>query len=90
MKPNEKLDYDTDFSQWLTGSDTIANVTSTLVNNKTETSTLAIDTTTWTSDTVKIWLALGSDGDSQRLEIKITTAEGRIKEVCHEVRVKGC
>lgn len=72
--PNDNLDYSIDWSEWLTGTDTIA--TSTWgVPSALTTSNVA----TGTATTV-IWLSGGTAGEIYDVHNTITTAAGRIEE----------
>jgi len=82
---DDVLDYDTDFSDWLPSGDDIATAVATITGT-----TIVVDSVANTTDTVKVWLSGGVDGDSETLTVTATTTGGRTKEVCYSVRVKGC
>jgi hypothetical protein len=86
-QPEDRLDYDCDFSRWLAPGDTIATASAARAAGS---GTVTIDDVDFTATTVKVWLDGGGDGDLAHVEIDITTAQGREKQVCFRVRVKDC
>lgn len=90
-QPADFLDYDIDFSDWLVGTDLIAELDVVvtrddglslgagdldpryIINNQT---------------VAKLWLADGVDGEGYKIEITMTTDDGRVKQVELRVRVR--
>ena len=82
-QPSEVLDYDIDIIDWLSVGDNVigANVTIDM-------SGLVVDKTTINDDRIKIWLSSGLDGITYKVTAKITTEDGRVKEVDFKIKVK--
>jgi hypothetical protein len=86
-RPQDRLDYDVDFSRWMSQGDAIASAIVTV----TTIGTVAADGHDDADTHVKVWLKNGTIGETAHVEVKITTLQGRTKEVCFRVRVReGC
>lgn len=86
-RPEDRLDFDVDFSRWLTHGDAIASI----VNASVSGAGLVIDDTDFTASAVKVWLSGGTPGETGHVTVEIRTAQGREKEICFRVRVRtGC
>ncbi len=85
-KAADRLDYDLDFDRWLDDDDYIVAAVATIDDE----GDVMVDDTTFASRTVKVWLAGGEDGDLQTVHVTITTNDGRVKEECFRIRVRGC
>lgn len=83
--PDDVLDYDVDFARWLPTDDYVDTATAAV-----EDSTAVVDSVDVSADRVKIWISGGADGESGTLTLTATTSQGRTKEVCLRLRVKGC
>lgn len=85
-QPADQLDYDLDFSDWLTEDDTIngADAVSSVPEE------LAIESVSVSGQTVKVWVSGGVDGSTYKITTTVTTALGRIKELDFKIRVKDC
>lgn len=83
--PSDVLDYDADFGRWLPTGDTVASAVATVA-----TADIVVDAVDVSDDRVKIWLSGGTAGDDGTLTLIATTTQGRTKEVCFRLRVKGC
>lgn len=83
-QPADKLDYDVDFSRWITDDDEITTVASAVDPD----GSLIVDTVSVASPSVKVWLRGGESGKSYKVTLTVSTAFGRIKEVDFRVRVK--
>ena len=83
-RPNDELDYDVDFSKWLTGDDTITSVTAVV----SPTGELAVESVSIADQAVKVWLKDGDDLNSYSVVVTVATSGGRIKEVEFKVRVR--
>lgn len=85
-QPADQLDYDLDFSDWLTGTDTINGaVAVSSVPDDLEVLSVSV-----TDQIVKVWLVGGTTGLTYKITVTVTTAQGRIKELDFKVRVKEC
>lgn len=82
-RPEDRLDYDVDFSRWLSAGDSITGATVAISDG-----TVAIDDHDFTATAVKVWLSGGEDGETAIVTVTITTTQGRTKEVCFRVRVR--
>lgn len=85
-RPNDELDYDVDFSKWLTDSDTLTTVTAVV----TPTGELVVESVAIVDQVVKVWLKGGEDLKSYSVLVTVATSGGRVKEVEFKVRVKDC
>lgn len=85
--PGDQLDYDVRFEEWLTDGDTIIEAEA-----EADDDALTVDSVSVNSSDhiVKVWLSGGEDGGAYTVTLTITTDEGRVKEVCFQVRVTGC
>lgn len=83
-QPADQLDYDLDFSEWLTGDDTITGVEA--VSSVPE--ELVILSASIAGSTVKVWVNGGVAGATYKVTATISTAEGRIKELEFKIRVR--
>lgn len=83
-QPADQLDYDLDFSDWLTPTDTITGVVA-VSNVPTELEVLSASVT---GPLVKIWLRGGVNGTTYKVTSTISTQEGRIKELEFKIRVR--
>lgn len=84
-RPGDQLDYDIDFSRWMTGGDTITSVQAA----SSAADELPISTIQHTDQAVKIWLPIGGVlGKSYDITVTVATAGGRIKETGFEVRIR--
>lgn len=82
--PDERLDYDFDFSRWLDAGDTVASALSTI------TGTATIDLQEVSGTNVKLWVEGGADGETCHVSVEATTTHGRVKEACLRIRIKDC
>lgn len=82
-QPVERMDYDVDFTEWLTAGDNVdtCDVTS-------SDPALVIDEVTLNDPRVKVWLTGGTSGKKYKVSLTATTADGRIKQVEFSVSVK--
>ena len=82
-QPSEVLDYDIDATEWLTQGDNVIGAAITI-----DITGLVLDSSTINDDRIKIWLSAGVDGITYKVTTKITTEDGRVKEVDFNVRVR--
>lgn len=93
-QPNEILDYDIVFTEWLPPSDEIDQVATAAISPSPATVTpsgeLAIDTydIDVASDTFKVWLSGGVSGKTYKVQVRIETSGGRRKEAELKIKVK--
>lgn len=85
-QPADTLDYDIDFSSWLTDEDTI--VAAAAVSSVP--AELTIDSVLSSSQAVKVWVSGGLTGSTYKVTATATSALGRIKEIDFKIRVKDC
>ena len=80
-QPVEIIDYDIDYSEWLSPVvDTVASTTA-IVTSATEAAPmLEIDSIMESSTTVKLWVSGGTGGVSYKVTVQMTTAGGRLDE----------
>lgn len=85
-QPDERLDVDLDFTDWLDGrdGDTLAAATSTV----TPAAELVVEAPIVASPTVKQFFSAGVDGTTYKVSVTVTTAQGRIKQVEFRVKVR--
>lgn len=84
QKPDDRLDYDIDFSRWLSEGDTITDAASTADEGMT------VDAVQPFGQKVKVWVSGGISGRSYRVTITATTQEARVKEACFQIRISEC
>ena len=82
-QPSEVLDYDIDATEWLTQGDNVIGAAITI-----DITGLVLDSSTINDDRIKIWLSAGVDGITYKVTTKISTEDGRVKEVDFKVKVK--
>lgn len=82
-QPIDVLDYDIDYSQWLTTGDNVEGV-----NVAVEPSGLTVDNTFINDPRVKIYLSDGTDGTTYKITVTMTTADGRVKQDEFKLKVK--
>lgn len=83
-QPADQLDYDLDFTDWITDADTItgAEAASSAPDQ------LSVVSVRVASPIIKVWVAGGVDGATYKVTAKITTAMGRVKQLEFKIRVK--
>lgn len=82
--PDEKLDYQVDWSTHLAAAETISSVTWTVQTGLTKSSSPAASNTTTTAT---VWLEAGTAGESYDVACRITTNQNRVIERTFTVRV---
>ena len=82
-QPVEIIDYDIDYSEWLTAGDNVqaASVEVTPIG-------LTVESTFINDHRVKIWVSGGTTGTTYKLTVTATTADGRVKQDEFKVKVK--
>lgn len=84
MQPGESLDYDLDYTDWLTTGDNVSSATAAV----TPADELAATLVQINDPRVKVWLEGGTDGTTYKVSVTMTTADGRVKQDEFKVRVK--
>ena len=87
-RPEDRLDYDVDFADWLSPGDTVRDATATV--RDAAALSVTVDRVQVFGTVVKVWLSGGTAGDSTPIDVVITTAAGRVKEVTFNLRVTEC
>lgn len=83
-QPGDSIDIDIDFSQWLPSTDTISTSSATAEAGI----TLGSTTNNLTEKKVKQWVSGGTTGNRYKVTVRMTSVEGRIKEVDFYIKVK--
>lgn len=83
-QPADQLDYDIDFTQWITDDDEIDTATAT-----SDDADLVVVSTVISSPIVKVWVNGGIDGTTYKVTTTITTTSGRIKQTEFKIRVRN-
>lgn len=88
-QPNEHLDWDIDLGDWMRHGDTIDLVTpSVRVLAGEDATPLQVTQTQNTATMSKVWLTGGTHGCRYRVQMRIETVMGRIKEAEFDISVK--
>ena len=82
-QPAESIDYDVDYSEWLTTGDNVQSADVSVAP-----SGLVIDSTFINDPRIKIWISGGVDKVSYKVTVTMTTAEGRVKQDEFKINVK--
>lgn len=83
--PADVLDYDVRFYRWLSEGDTVSEATATITGDS-----AVIDEVEVAEQTVKVWISGGTVGETYHVTVTATTQQGRVKEVCFDLKIKGC
>ena len=75
-QPGETLDYDLDADEWLPSDDFIISAVTTAPDGIVVNSTSIINSVR----SVKVWVSGGTNGVTYKLEVTITSDDGRIKQ----------
>lgn len=88
-QPDEVLDWDVDFGDWMRAGDTIDTVTTSVrVLSGPATTPLIVDRVQNTTALSKVWLSGGAVGAKYRVELEARTVAGRLKEAEFDIAVK--
>lgn len=82
-QPVEKLDYDIDYSAWLTDNDGLNSAVATV-----DPPGLQLPSPTVSSPRLKLWASGGTSGTTYKVSITATTDDGRIKQDELSIKVK--
>lgn len=85
-QPADVLDYDIDYATWLPDNDAIASAVAAV----TPTGGMEVDLTlvVENSTRVKLWVSGGVTGTTYKVEVTVTTDDGRVKQDEVRFRVK--
>ena len=88
-QPNEVLDWDVSFAEWMRPGDEIdtVHVDIRLLAGP-DTDLLTVDQVQNTSHMSKVWLHGGADGARYRVQLRVDTILGRVKEAEFDISVK--
>lgn len=96
-QPDEQLDYDIDFSQWLYDGDVITSVETEVMLPYVNPSyappagtDLTVSSTQINGQVIKIWVINGINGKQYEIKVRALTSGGRIKDECFKIRVRDC
>lgn len=84
-RPDDQLDYDVEFADWLSDGDTITGATAVA-----DPDGVTIESVQVFGSLVKVWIAGGMAGASHKINVTASTAQGRVKEVTFNLRVVEC
>jgi hypothetical protein len=92
-QPVERVDYDIDYSEWLTANDNVESVVVTvfpdeLAMTPVPDSRLNILTAVVIDPIVKLWIEGGRNGLTYKVTLTMTSADGRIKQDEFKLKVK--
>lgn len=82
-QPAELIDYDVDYSEWLTTGDNVQSADVSVLP-----SGLVIESTFINDPRIKIWISGGTDKVNYKITVTMTTADGRIKQDEFKINVK--
>lgn len=82
-QPVEVLDYDVDYTDWLTAGDNVQSATVEVAPTG-----LTIDSIFINDPRVKVWVSGGLSGTTYKLTVTTTTADGRLKQDEFKIKVK--
>lgn len=82
--PTETLDYDIKFERWLTPGDTITDAVVSAENG------IEVGSVQIFGDIVKIWMSGGTLYRTYSINCLTTTSNGRVVNVCFNIRITGC
>lgn len=83
-QPAEVLDYDIDFSPWLSDPDFITSIAVTADAGITNTASTIFNS----GKSVKVWLSGGVTATTYKIQVRATTSAGRVKEAEFRIKVK--
>lgn len=86
--PTDRIDYDVDFTRWLTDGDQVIAAIADLEDPTSV--TFAVDRVDFSTEVVKVWVSGGADGDEGDIFAEATTQAGRVKRACFTMRIKDC
>jgi hypothetical protein len=85
-QPGDSLDYDIDYSDWLTSDDNVSSATTAVSPDVV--GGVTVDLININDPRVKLWISGGVSGVTYKITITMETSDGRIKEDEFRLRVK--
>lgn len=82
-QPDEVLDYDIDFAEWIPDGDVVSSATIT-----SSPAGLTVGTVGVFGSYLKVWISEGVDGTTYKLEVTATTQGGRVKQAEFLMKVR--
>lgn len=83
--PGDRLDFDVDFSRWLSDGDTISTAIATISDT-----TAVIDDVEFSETVAKVWIHGGADTETGDVTVTIDTQQTRTKQFCFKLRIREC
>ena len=83
-QPAEVLDYDIDADEWMSDDDEIISVTTTVDTGLTVQGAVIFNA----GRSVKLWITGGTSGATYKVEVTMTTDDGRVKQAELRFRIK--
>lgn len=91
-QPAEVKDYPIDYTEWLaeiSGGDTLASAVATVVCTSDSTDTaLVVNSVSVSATGIAVWLSGGTDGQTYKVTVTVTTTGGRIDQSEFIVKLK--
>lgn len=84
QRADDRLDYDVDFSRWLSDDDAISDATAEADVG------LTVETVQVFGNIVKVWVSGGVIGKSYVVTVTATTHDARVKEESFTIRISEC
>ena len=83
QQSGDRLDYDIDFSRWMTPGDELLSITHTVTP-----AGLTVEPSVVSDRRVKLWASGGTHGAKYKIDATVTTADARVLQVEVKIRVK--
>lgn len=80
MQPADEWDYDLDYADWLPESDGISEFAEPTVTVAPDGLDVISVTRDYDNKRVKVWIGGGSDGEDYKVEVTMTSSEGRVRQ----------
>lgn len=89
-QPSDRLDYDFDYSQWLSANDEILSAVFAVesMDGMTPPSPMVVSSEVTAATYTKVWLEGGQAGEIYKVSCTITTTRGRVKQDEIKIRLK--
>ena len=89
-QPADKLDYDFDYSHWLSSDDEVISATFSVasIDGSTPLSPMTLESSVVRATYTKVWVVGGSAGEIYKVTCTATTARGRVKQDEIKIRLK--
>lgn len=86
--PSDRIDYDVDFTRWLTDGDQVIGVLADVEDPSKV--TFVVDQVDMTPQVIKVWVSGGINGENGDIFAEATTQSGRVKRTCFTMRIRDC